>query len=192
MLHMIPNALTLLRLLLAVPVGWLILQQQYEPALALGVLAGLTDAIDGWLARRLNAYSRLGAILDPLADKALMLVVFISLAIVGLVPWGVAVVVVARDCIILAGATAYHGLIDELEVEPSAMSKTNTFVQISYGVLVLCAALIPQFPQSLLFAAALLVIATALISGFDYVVSWGRRAIASHASGDARRRGERD
>ena len=192
MLRLIPNALTLLRLLLAVPVGWLILREQYAPALAVGLAAGLTDAVDGWLARRLNAYSRFGAALDPIADKTLMFVVFISLAIVGLVPWPVAAVVVIRDLVILAGATAYHGLIDELELEPTALSKSNTFVQIGYCILVLASALLPAIPLALLTAAALLVIAVSVLSGIDYVISWSRRAMSMHAGGGARRRKERN
>ncbi len=191
-LQLLPNALTLLRLLLALPVGWLILREQFAPALAIGLIAGLTDAVDGWLARRLNAYSRFGAALDPIADKTLMFVVFISLAMVGLVPWPVAAVVVVRDLVILAGATAYHGLIDELELEPTALSKSNTFVQIGYCILVLAGALFTAIPEALLVAAALMVVAVSIISGVDYVVGWSRRALAMHTGGSARRRKERD
>ena len=192
MLRLIPNALTLLRLLLALPVGWLILREQFAPALAVGIVAGLTDAVDGWLARRLNAYSRFGAALDPVADKTLMFVVFISMAIVGLVPWFVAAVVIIRDLVILAGATAYHGLIDELELEPTALSKSNTFVQIGYCILVLAGALLPAIPEALLIASTLLVIAVSVISGIDYVISWSRRAMSMRAGGGARRRKERN
>ena len=191
MLRLIPNALTLLRLLLAVPVGWLILQEQFAPALAVGLVAGLTDAVDGWLARRLNAYSRFGAALDPIADKTLMFIVFISLAVVGLVPWLVALVVVVRDLVILAGATAYHGLIDELELEPTPLSKSNTFVQIGYCILALGSTQVTAMPPELLTAAGLLVIAVAVVSGIDYVISWSRRALAMRASGGARHRSKR-
>ncbi len=191
MLRLIPNALTLLRLLLALPVGWLILSEQFVPALAVGFIAGLTDAVDGWLARRLNAYSRFGAALDPVADKTLMFVVFISLAIVGLVPWLVAAVVVVRDLVILAGASAYHGLIDELELEPTALSKSNTFVQIGYCILALGSAVVPAMPAELLVAAGLVVVAVAVISGMDYVLSWSRRALTMRAAGGARRRKQR-
>ncbi len=191
MLRLIPNALTLLRLLLALPVGWLILSEQFVPALVVGFFAGLTDAVDGWLARRLNAYSRFGAALDPVADKTLMFVVFISLAIVGLVPWLVAAVVVVRDLVILAGASAYHGLIDELELEPTALSKSNTFVQIGYCILALGSAVVPAMPAELLVAAGLVVVAVAVISGMDYVLSWSRRALTMRAAGGARRRKQR-
>ncbi len=191
MLRLIPNALTLLRLLLALPVGWLILSEQFVPALVVGFVAGLTDAVDGWLARRLNAYSRFGAALDPVADKTLMFVVFISLAIVGLVPWLVAAVVVVRDLVILAGASAYHGLIDELELEPTALSKSNTFVQIGYCILALGSAVVPAMPAELLVAAGLVVVAVAVISGMDYVLSWSRRALTMRAAGGARRRKQR-
>ena len=118
-------------------------------------------------------------------------VVFISLAIVGLVPWLVAAVVVVRDLVILAGASAYHGLIDELELEPTALSKSNTFVQIGYCILALCSAVVPTMPAELLVAAGLAVVAVAVISGMDYVISWSRRALAMRTSGGARRRKQR-
>ena len=95
MLRYLPNSLTLLRLLLALPLGWLILREQYALALATGVLAGLSDALDGFAARRLDALTRLGAILDPIADKTLITVTFVCLAAVELAPWYLAVAAIA-------------------------------------------------------------------------------------------------
>ena len=80
MLQYLPNSLTVLRLLLAGPLGWLVLREQYHWALVVGLLAGLTDALDGLLARRLNALSRFGAALDPVADKVLITVAFLCFA----------------------------------------------------------------------------------------------------------------
>ena len=86
MLRYLPNGLTLLRLLLAVPLGVLILRGEYTWALGVGVLAGVSDGLDGLLARRLQALSRFGAALDPVADKTLIMVAFLTLASVELIP----------------------------------------------------------------------------------------------------------
>lgn len=179
MLALLPNALTLLRLLLALPVGYLIVQGQFGAALLVGLLAGVTDALDGLLARRLDAQSRFGAALDPAADKILITTAFLSMAHVGLVPWPVAIVVVLRDLVIVLGAGCYQLLIGELELQPTGLSKSNMFIQVGYCLLVLVAALLPGVPHYLLQAAALLVLAVAVASGLDYVISWTRRALAN-------------
>ena len=103
MLQFLPNARTLSRLLLAAPLGYFIMQHAYEWALVTGLVAGVTDALDGFAARRLNALSRLGAALDPIADKVLITVAFICFASTGLIPWYLALVVISRDVIILLG-----------------------------------------------------------------------------------------
>ena len=104
MLRYLPNGLTFLRLLLAVPLGILILGGDYSSALIVGLLAGITDALDGFFARRLNAFSRFGAAIDPIADKTLITVTFLCLASMALVPWYLAIAVISRDLIIVAGA----------------------------------------------------------------------------------------
>ncbi|MDA8752804.1 CDP-alcohol phosphatidyltransferase family protein [Halieaceae bacterium] len=191
MLALLPNAVTLLRLLLALPVGYLILQGQFGTALLVGLLAGVTDALDGLLARRLNADSRFGAALDPIADKVLVTTVFLSMAMVGLVPWLITATVVLRDLVIVLGASCYHWLIGELELQPTALSKSNMAIQIGYCVLVLAAALLPRLPGELVQAGGALVLLVTVASGIDYVITWTGRARANRGrQGGDRHRGK--
>ncbi len=177
MLHYLPNALTLSRLLLAGPLGFFILQQNYQWALATALLAGVTDALDGLLARRLGALSRFGAALDPIADKVLVIVAFVCFARTGLVPWYLALVVIARDLVIVAGAACYHWLIGAFEFAATRLSKANMAIQISFCILVLAAQVAPWIPQAAITAGAAAVLFIAGASGCDYVLKWSARAI---------------
>ena len=179
MLRYLPNGLTLLRLLLAVPLGVLILRQEYGWALATGLVAGLTDALDGFFARRLGVFSRFGAALDPVADKTLITVMFLSFASVGLIPWWLALTVIARDVIIVTGALCYHWLIGPLEFSPTALSKANMFVQLLFCVLVLLSRLVPVVPDVVINAGGIVVLVIAVTSGADYVIAWTRKALTS-------------
>ncbi len=123
MLQYLPNSLTVLRLLLAVPLGVLILREDYAWALGVGVLAGLSDALDGLIARHLGAFSRIGAALDPIADKILIIVTFVCLAVVELVPWYLTVAVITRDLVIVAGAACYYLFIGPFEFSATRLSK---------------------------------------------------------------------
>ena len=179
MLQYLPNGLTFSRLVLAVPLGFLILRQEFTWALGVGCLAGITDALDGFLARRLNALSRFGAALDPIADKVLITVSFLAFAQVGLIPWYLAIVVIARDLVIVTGAACYHFFIGRFEFAASRLSKVNMFVQISFCALVLVAQVFPQIPRESITAGTVAVLFIAASSGFDYVVSWTIKAVHS-------------
>jgi len=170
MLKQLPNSLTFLRLLLAVPIGLLILREQFELALWLGALAGLTDALDGYLARKLDAYSRLGAILDPIAD-------------IGILPWYLAITVVARDLIIVCGAGLYHLLIGRFEFAPTLLSKANLTVQIVFCVLVLAQLVFAFPPDVVMQAGQTLVLFLAVASGSQYVYLWTLKAMRQGDSG---------
>lgn len=176
-LQYLPNVLTGMRLLMAVPIALLILRNDYAWALGLGIVAGITDALDGFFARRLNAHSALGAGLDATADKLLMFCVFLSLASVGLLPWWLAAIVVGRDVVIVLGACAYRLLIGPFDFAPTVLSKINMGVQVVYLVAVLSDALITVSPPALDLALAILVALVAVASGVDYVLSWSRRAV---------------
>ncbi|MGD1976783.1 MAG: CDP-alcohol phosphatidyltransferase family protein, partial [Gammaproteobacteria bacterium] len=102
----IPNALCVLRMLLVAPVVWLLLAGEYAWVLVVFFLAGFTDGLDGFLAKRFDWRSRLGGILDPLADKLLLVTSFLTLGYIGLAPVWLLIMVVARDVIIVSGATA--------------------------------------------------------------------------------------
>jgi cardiolipin synthase len=176
MLQQLPNVLTASRLLLALPLGLLILREQYDWALAVGAFAGLTDALDGFAARRLQAFSRLGSILDPIADKTLILVAFLCFAANELVPVYLAAIVIGRDIVIAAGAATYHLLIGAFDFAARGLSKCNMVVQIAFCIVVLVNQL-TALPAWLFGASSVVVIGIAIASGVDYVVAWTLRAV---------------
>ncbi len=175
-LSWLPNAITVMRILLIPPILLLILKGSHSLALTLFVVAGLSDGLDGFLARRFNWHSRLGGLLDPVADKALVAGMFLTLAVIGAIPIWLAAIVVTRDVVILGGATAYNFLVGPLEGEPTTIGKFNTVVTLVYVFMVLCqlATAWPAEPVIIVLGAATFV--TVAISGIDYVVSWSRRA----------------
>lgn len=178
MLKYLPNSLTLLRLLLALPLGLLILRQDYSMALWVGLIAGVTDALDGFAARRLGYFSPLGAALDPIADKLLILVTFLCLAQVELINWALAAVVIGRDLVIVGGAIGFRLLVGPFEFGATALSKLNMIVQICFCVLILASQQLPPLPEGLVFAATGAVVLAAIISGLDYVYTWSRKALS--------------
>jgi cardiolipin synthase len=182
MLQYLPNALTFSRLLLALPLGLLILREDYPWALAVGLLAGLTDALDGFFARRLQALSQFGAILDPIADKILITVSFLCFAQTGLVPWYLAIAVIARDLVIVLGASCYYKFIGPFEFAATNLSKANMFIQISFCVLVLTSQIIPDIPAVAIILGSAAVLFIAAASGFDYAMSWTIKALQSRKS----------
>ncbi len=178
MLNWLPNALTLSRLLLALPLAYLILEESFGSALLLGAFAGLTDMLDGFAARRLNAFTRLGAALDPIADKIMINLTLLCLAQVELVPWVLALIVVVRDIVIVGGAVAYHFLIGRFDFAARPLSKLNMVIQVTFCVLVLGAQLTP-FTDELIAWSGIAVVVITLVSGIDYVVAWTRKAMAA-------------
>lgn len=176
-LQTVPNLLTASRLILAVPLALAILDERYGSALLVAALAGMTDALDGFLARRLNASTRLGAALDPVADKVMILAVFASLAAVGLLPGWLAGVVIGRDLVIVTGALAYRLLIGPLDFQPTLLSKANMALQIGFLVLVLSDALLGWLSLPVLNGLIALVVTLALASGLHYVLLWSRKAL---------------
>ena len=180
MLRQLPNSLTVLRILMVAPLGLYILRQEFTWALAVCGAAGFTDALDGFLARRLDARTRLGAILDPLADKILITVSFLCFAQVGLIPWWLAILVITRDIVIITGACCYRLLIGEIEFSPLRLSKMNMAVQLFFCVLLLAAQVAGGVPTYLLNTAIAVVVVMAISSGLGYVLLWSRKALADN------------
>lgn len=172
----IPNVITFLRILLVWPLGMAILVGDYTLALVLFVTAGLSDAVDGFLAKRFGWETRLGAMLDPVADKLLMLCSYLMLGWQHHLPWWLVAVVVGRDMVILAGAAAFRLLVGRIDMAPTYISKANTFFQIALvaGVLLglCCFPLPPAGRDGLVYV----VLVTSVWSGLDYVYEWGRSA----------------
>jgi len=172
----IPNLISILRIFFTIPVVWMLLEQRFDIALILFAVAGISDGLDGFIAKHYGWQSRLGGLLDPLADKVLLVSSFISLALLGLIPVLLMVLVILRDLIIVTGALIYNFRIRELEAEPSLISKFNTLSQI---VLVLAVVLdkgLIALPSGLLQWLVWLVFATTIASGVAYVWVWSRRA----------------
>lgn len=179
----IPNLISVLRILLAVPLAWMLLSGAYAAALGLFVVAGASDGLDGYLAKHYGWTSRLGSILDPLADKVLLITAFVTLGWNGAVPVWLPVLVVGRDAVIVAGALAYHVLIGRYAMRPSIISKLNTVAQIVLVLVVVLHHGLVAMPASLLGTLLWVVVLTTVASGGHYVWSWGWRAWrAAHRS----------
>ena len=165
-----------MRIVLIVPVLLLMLRGEFVWALFLFAFAGFSDGLDGYLANRFNWQSRLGALLDPVADKLLVLGMFVTLAYIEQVPVWLAAVVILRDVVIVSGALAYNFLIEPVQGEPTRISKLNTALELMFLFFVLSRAGFgwPDEITTTVLGAAVLV--TVVISGVDYVWSWSRRA----------------
>ncbi|HHJ14755.1 MAG TPA: CDP-alcohol phosphatidyltransferase family protein [Gammaproteobacteria bacterium] len=176
----IPNMITVARILLVGPVVWSLWRERYDLALGLFFVAGTSDALDGFLAKHFGWTSRLGALLDPLADKALLVSCYAMLSWNGLLPFWLLALVVARDLVIVSGAVAYNFRVEPLDARPSIISKANTFLQILLVLAVLAlqsfAPGAPAWLTGLIFAVSI----STVWSGLDYVVTWGRRARRRH------------
>ena len=173
----IPNLITSLRLFLALPIIWLVLQGHYGEALVLFLIAGFSDGVDGFLAKRYGWISYLGGVLDPLADKLLLMGTILALGWQGELPVWLVSIVVLRDAVIVIMAISYHYLIESFKAEPLAISKLNTLLQILLVLAVLSSKGVTPLPEILM---DLLIYGTGLTtfwSGCAYVWEWGRRAL---------------
>ncbi len=182
----LPNAITLARLLAVPAAVWLVVQGWYEAALWLFLIAGLSDAVDGWLARRLDQVTRLGSLLDPVADKALLVSVFVSLGVRDLLPAWLVILVVFRDALIVSGWLLSQILMPSAQaVRPHWTSKLNTCVQLVFAAGVLGALAWPlDIPLAAEIAYAV-VATTTVVSGGVYVVVWMRGMMRLERGGEA-------
>jgi cardiolipin synthase len=133
----IPNSLTLLRILLIPVYIGLLVYEQFDQALIVLLVAGVTDALDGTIARAANQKTRLGAFLDPLADKLLLTSGFITLSTIHVIPSWVTIVVVSRDVMLLLGTAVAQLTETEIDITPTFLGKGTTFLQLSYVLLVI-------------------------------------------------------
>ena len=175
-LYWLPNAISLLRIVLVAPILVLILKGNFAWAIALFGLASFSDGIDGYLAKRFSWHTRIGALLDPIADKLLVAGTFVALAYSQQIPVWLAALVISRDVIIVAGATAYNFLVRPVEGEPTRISKLNTALEMLFLFFVLSRAGFSWPDQIAITVLGASVLITVVISGADYVWSWSRRA----------------
>ncbi|HET7610477.1 MAG TPA: CDP-alcohol phosphatidyltransferase family protein [Rhodanobacteraceae bacterium] len=170
-LRRLPNAVSGLRIALVAPLIVAILAGRHEIALVIAGVAGVSDAVDGYLARRFRWQSRLGSILDPVADKLMLVGCLVALGWMQESPRWLVALVVARDAVIALGVLAWHRILHTFEARPSWLSKATTAAQIGYVLLVLAdRAFAWQVPMAIpVWTVAVLTAA----SGLDYVVRWG-------------------
>lgn len=173
----LPNFISLARLL-AVPVTvYLILLGELRAAFWMFVAAGVSDAVDGYLAKRLNLVSEIGAYLDPLADKALLVAVYVTLGYVGAVPIWLVILIVFRDVLIIGGAILFQTLTQSLHMEPLFISKVNTVAQIALAAIILAQPALGVQVAAALPILTVVVAATTFLSGAAYVIKWGWLAV---------------
>ena len=168
----LPNLITLGRLL-SVPLAvWLIIEARYGVAFWIFVAAGISDALDGYIAKRFDRRTRLGALLDPIADKALLVGVYVTLGIAGQLPHWLVILVVLRDVLILGGFALIQATTAPQHLGPLFVSKVNTSVQIALVGFVLARlglGIDEGTVTAILIAAAAL---TTVLSGLSYLLRW--------------------
>jgi len=177
-LRHLPNLLCVLRILLVYPVALWILQGRYPGVLLLFGLAAFTDALDGYLAKSQGWTSELGKVLDPLADKLLLVTVFACLSVVGLAPWWLTALVVLRDLVIFFGALTFKRLFGPLHGAPTTLSKFNTLCQIVFCLATVSTAAYGWPGSAVLTVLGALVLLSTAVSGIDYTLIYSRRAAA--------------
>ena len=177
----IPNLISILRILLVIPTVYLLWNHQYSYALLLFFVAGLSDGLDGFLARRFNWTTRLGSFLDPMGDKLLMTASYFMLGLLGHLPIWLVALVIGRYLVIVLGALAYRLLVQDITMSPLLVSKINTAAQIFLVLLMLFH--LSQLPMADLVPVWLtqgtiyLVMITSLLSGLAYIIVWSKRAM---------------
>ena len=177
----IPNLICLARIALIWPVLWALQGGNYSLAVILFTVASISDGLDGFLAKRYHWTSELGKVLDPMADKLLLMAVFVVGTWNGLVPGWLAATAIARDVSIGLGALVFYLWFGPLRGRPTVISKINTLFQLSYLLAVMLAAATGFPPRSLLSLGAVATLITTVLSGADYIYAFSRRAWAAPA-----------
>jgi len=165
----LPNVLTVIRMILIVPFIIVLYNGQYLWALILLFIAGVTDGLDGFLARQYGWYSWFGSVADPVADKLLLIASYVVLGLLDHIPIALTYLVVGRDAMIFLGATFYWLVVGQFEGRPTLLGKTCTFIMIMQGLLVLMSLALFPLPELLLQAGNVLVAILCVVSGGQYI-----------------------
>jgi cardiolipin synthase len=174
----IPNLITLARLL-AVPFAvWLILHGQMLVAFWLFLGAGISDALDGFIAKHFDLRTVIGSYLDPLADKALLVSVLVTLGHAGYIDSWLVILIVFRDAVVVCGALLYQVLFQDLDVRPLMSGKISTALQFVFVATVLGLAGYGIDAETAIMAFSYLIAVATAYSGASYVVIWGRKVTA--------------
>lgn len=168
----VPNLITILRILLVPLAVWCLISGYFAGAFLTFIIAGVSDGVDGYIARRFQLQSELGAYLDPLADKVLLVSIYVTLAVLGHMPDWLAISVVTRDLLIVGAVMLAWVMNRPVTVQPLWISKVNTVAQIAYaGVSLMLLAIDRHWDQTLWYGAAGVGVLTAL-SGLSYLQAW--------------------
>jgi len=170
----IPNIITLARIILVPVIVWAIASAQMEIAFSIFVVAGISDAVDGFLAKRFNMTSELGALLDPLADKALLVSIYVALGIWGAVPLWIVILVVSRDIMIVSAVIVSWVFGKPVPMKPLMVSKLNTAAQVAFAALILASLGFGFKPAPYDYMLMVLVTVFTLVSVSLYLVEWLR------------------
>jgi cardiolipin synthase (CMP-forming) len=168
----IPNLITIGRILLVPITIWLLISEEFGLAFLTFILAGISDGVDGFLARRWKMQSELGAYLDPLADKALLVSVYAALGLIKVLPAWLVLIVITRDILIVGGVLLARVLDKPLAMKPLTISKINTAVQIAFAGLVLGVLSTNLNAKPILIIGTITVAALTILSGAFYLRDW--------------------
>lgn len=169
-LRALPHLITLLRLFCSPLIAWLLVESRFRAALMVIVLAGVTDFLDGYTARKVRSSGQLGVVLDPLADKVLLVTLFVALALLQLIPLWMLWLAVVRDLVIVLGAWLVRVFRGRRKFLPTTLGKVSTFFQIILVCLVICYAAFPLAVLHWLSETSLVLSALFTAwSGMDYI-----------------------
>ncbi len=168
----LPNLITISRIALAPVLILLLKEQEYAASLAVFVIAGVSDGLDGFIAKRFHFESRLGSILDPLADKILLLSSYVMLTLLNHLPFWLMLTVAFRDLLIIGGYIIYTSMIGPVQMRPSWLSKFNTFMQITLVIVILAQQALHLVYSPLVDALIYAVLVTTVASGVHYLWIW--------------------
>lgn len=180
----LPNIITSIRLILLIPLSYYLIAENYQPALIIFFIAGFSDALDGFLAKKFNWVSRFGSILDPIADKALLVITMAILTFNAKISVLLFSCAAIRDIYIIAGAYFYYKRIGPFDMQPSYISKFNTFAQILLVTLILISLGYINIPDPIISGLVILVYLTVITSTVHYSYVWGSKYLAARQSED--------
>lgn len=168
-LRHLPNIITIMRVVLLVPLVYFLLQQSYVVALIIFMVAGASDGLDGYLAKKYQWQSRFGSIADPLADKLLMFISYGYLTYANLLPFWLFLLVVGRDIVIVTEALCLQIIFGPFEVRPTLTSKFNTMMQIFLVTYVMYSLVFTHIPVIIREILVVFVSITSITSGLQYL-----------------------
>ena len=179
----VPNLLTIARILMVPLLIWLIISGNFRFAFAIFVVAGITDAVDGFIAKNYDSVTELGAYLDPLADKLLLVSIYVALGLQGFLPDWLVILVVSRDVMII-GAVILSWLVGKpVRMQPLFLSKANTTVQITLAAAIIGALAFAEPHPVLILWGSIIVGFLTVASGAQYMVNW-----IAHMAGNGQNR----